>query len=163
MSATDAQLTNSTGHFFCMILTYLQCPEGSVQNLSHFRSCDGGSVMLKFYLAQRIHIHILSRAPLFAGDVLFIDAIMNGLVASRNARQKPIADFLHGPIQDRSYSKPHTQLKNQGPKIRCRKKSPCQTWTRGQFLVQGDRFIHACANQSIASVRNTPSNPKAMP
>ncbi len=44
-------------------------PEGSVQNLSHFQSCDGGSVMLKFHLAQRLHVHILSRAPLRAGDV----------------------------------------------------------------------------------------------
>ncbi len=43
--------------------------EGSVQNLSHFKSCDGGSVMLKFHLAQRLHVHILSRAPLRAGDV----------------------------------------------------------------------------------------------
>ena len=42
---------------------------GSVQNLSHFQSCDGGSVMLKFHLAQRLYVHILSRAPLRAGDV----------------------------------------------------------------------------------------------
>ncbi len=42
---------------------------GSSQNLSHFRSCEGGTVMLKFHLAQRIHIPIISPAPLCAGDV----------------------------------------------------------------------------------------------
>ena len=42
---------------------------GSVQNLSHFVSCDGGSVVLKFHFMKWFHGHIFSCAPLGSCNV----------------------------------------------------------------------------------------------
>jgi hypothetical protein len=40
---------------------------GSVQPLSHFRSCDGGSVGFVLRRAERRHVHVLAGRPLGAG------------------------------------------------------------------------------------------------
>ena len=42
---------------------------GSVQTLSHFRSCDGGSEGCVFRRAERRHVHVLAGRPLGASDV----------------------------------------------------------------------------------------------
>ena len=75
---------------------------GSVQNLPHFRSCDSGSVKLKFHLAQRLHVHILSRAPLCAGDVFQPGCRQaeTGLTIGKGPSDPaPSSDFLHQPFQ----------------------------------------------------------------
>ncbi len=75
---------------------------GSVQKLSHFQSCDGGSVMLKFHLAQRLHVHILSRAPLRAGDVFQPGRgqAETGLTIGKGPDDPgPSSNFLHQPFQ----------------------------------------------------------------
>ena len=51
------------------------CPRESVlpmvasRTLSHFRSCDGGSVGFVLRLVERRHVHVLAGRPLGAGDV----------------------------------------------------------------------------------------------
>ncbi len=75
---------------------------GSVQNLSHFQSCDGGSVILKVHLAQRLHVHILSRAPLCAGDVFQPgrSQAKTGLTIGKGPNDPgPSSNFLHQPFQ----------------------------------------------------------------
>ena len=75
---------------------------GSVQNLSHFQSCDGGSVILMVHLAQRLHVHILSRAPLRAGDVFQpgrSQAETGLTIGKRPNDPGPSSNFLHQPLQ----------------------------------------------------------------
>lgn len=43
--------------------------DGSVQTLSHFRSCGGGSVGFRFGRVERRHVHVLAGRPLGCGDV----------------------------------------------------------------------------------------------
>ena len=58
--------------------------------------------MLKFHLAQRLHVHILSRAPLRAGDVFQPGRSQaeTGLTIGKGPDDPgPSSNFLHQPLQ----------------------------------------------------------------